>query len=66
MKWLKKAYQDPGTRWITWALLVGAPVWSLLTYLVDSTTQWWAAGVSGWVFYLLVFIPMCYFHRNTP
>lgn len=66
MNWLKKAYKDPGTRLTTWALLAGGPVWSILTYFFGSGYHWWIAGVFGWAFYLLIFLPMVYLHRNNP
>jgi hypothetical protein len=63
--WLKKAYTDTGTRWLTAFLIIGGPAWSITSYMIDPSPGWWQAWVFFWVFYLIVFIPACYFNRNT-
>jgi len=65
MNWIKKAYKDPQNIYLTLFLLIGFPLWSLLTYWVDGGNQSWVAAVFGWAFYFLVFLPLLYLHNKS-
>lgn len=66
MIWLKKAYQDKSTRWLTFFILVGGPIWSGLSYLINPVSDtWWQAWVFFWGFYVVIFFPALYFLRSA-
>lgn len=64
-KWLKKAYEDKTTRWLTAFLIIGGPIWSVLSYIIDPSPSAWDTWKFFWTFYVVIFIPACYFNRNT-
>ena len=65
-KWIKKLYKDPGSKLLTYFLLLVGPIWSILSYLIDPSPDAWTAWAFFWGFYLVVFLPLAYFNRNTP
>lgn len=68
-EWLKKGFKDPGTKKLTAFLLLGFPLFSVAQKYVNGYDwlSWdtWQTAVCGYGFFLVVFIPLVYFNRNT-
>ena len=63
--WFKKTYNDIGGKLLTGFLLLGGPIWSVLSYIVDPSPSAWTAWVFFWGFYLVIYLPVTYLNRNT-
>lgn len=67
MNWLKKAYQDSSTKWMTAFIVLAGPVCAGLSYWIDPNgNTWWQGWVFFWGMYLVVVLPLLYLNRNNP